>query len=955
MKTCHTTESNDPRDVVVLAIARGLSVEMYPERAEGIKRLGLSASLERDFGFDSLSRAELLSRIESTFSITFADAVMTDALTPADLLSAVGTDSAFAESKGVSAQVIATAPSVVDRRIALDSQTLVEVLERHAQTKPDRIHTTFLDERLNPNALSYGALLNEARAFANGLWQRGVGPGDSVALMLPSDRSFFIAFMGTLLAGGIPVPIYPPVRPSQLESHLDRHARILANAEAKLLITVSQGKLISKIISGRVPSLRGAITSEELLAERQDGALDAAFAPNPDDPALIQYTSGSTGDPKGVVLTHSQLLANIRAMGEAVGVDDQDTFVSWLPLYHDMGLIGAWLGSSLSFGAHLVLMSPLTFLRRPVSWLQAIHRFQGTLSAAPNFAYEMAVHRIADADLETLDLTSWRMAFNGAEPISAQVIDAFCAKFAPFGFRKQSMAPVFGLAECSLGLTFPPPGQGPLVDYISKDEFTHQRRAVPVDLKTDNVLSIVGCGNALPGYRVRIVADEGQILPDRNEGRIQFQGPSSTSGYHRNRTATAALFDGDWLDTGDLGYLAEKGLFVTRRAKDMIIRGGRNLFPYDLEEAVGSIDGIRKGCVAVFGATDEKGSSERLVVLAEIRGELSSKIIQKRLTTAIQASSVEILGIPADDVVLAPPNSVLKTSSGKIRRSACRDAYETQSLGKESRPVWWQVARLIASGLPNRLSHLIAKGRRWTWGTGSVLIIALVALTFYPLILLCPRGTAWPIARAAIRVATTLTGTRPNVRGEMPIDQSTTCIIVANHASYMDWLVAIAALPTTFAFVAKSELLQTPLIGSLLTKLNTHFVERFDARQSVKDAAQVGDAVRAGQSLLVYPEGTFRRAAGLAPFRLGAFQAAVQSRAPIVPVTISGTRAMLPDGAWLPRPARIEVTISPALEPTGDDWAAAVALRNAARASIARHLDEPLLTFAVNPSDYGRD
>ena len=955
MSVSGPTEAHPFEQDTLLALARGLSMEMYPERAPGIERLGLGASLEEDFGFDSLSRAELLSRLEDTFDVTFPDSVMTEAVTPNDLLRFLGEGSGREQSAPILSSEPATLKGRIDRRVALESRTLVEVLEQHARAHPHRVHTTFLDEHLNPDELTYGALLEGARNIANGLWRLGVGHGDSVALMLPSDRTYFITFMGVLLAGGVPVPIYPPVRPSQLESHLRRHARILDNAQTKRLITVAQGKLVSGILSGHVPTLEGAVTPEELLDAPLDGALAAAFNPVPEDTALIQYTSGSTGDPKGVVLSHGQLLANIRAMGEGIGIDDEDVFVSWLPLYHDMGLIGAWLGSGLCFGAHLVLMSPVTFLRRPVSWLHAMDRYRGTLSAAPNFAYEMAVHRVRDEELGPVDLTPWRMAFNGAEPVSASAIEAFCERFSNHGFRRETMSPVFGLAECSLGLTFPPLGREPVIDLIDADVFAKERRAVPSETDNARVLRLVGCGHPLPGYHVRIVDDNGAQLDERSEGHLQFRGPSATSGYFRNSDANTALFDSGWLNTGDLAYLADGELFITRRSKDMIIRGGRNFFPYELEEAVGDLDGIRKGCVAVFGSSGPEGASERVVVLAEIRGSLSEEGAREAITTAIQSCAVETLGIPADDIVLAAPNSVLKTSSGKIRRSACRDAYEAGHLGDTRRPVWWQIVRLSIAGVPGLLRRAAASTYRNVWGIGCWLVLAMLALMFYPLIVLGPKAAAWPLARTAVRLANALTGTTPQITRYAPEQSKHACVLVANHASYMDWLVTIAAVDVPFAFVAKAELANAPLIGLLLRKLDTHFVERFDARQSVADAEQVGLAVKGGQSLAIYPEGTFRRAPGVAPFRLGAFQAAVQAQAPVIPISISGTRQMLPDGVWLPRPAALEITIGEPIHPDGGDWAAAISLRDQARAAVANYVDEPLLTFAIKPPQPDKD
>lgn len=941
----------------VLGIVRGLSVEIYPERADAIARLSLDAEFERDFGLDSLGRAELLARIEDSFDVALPDSILNDALSPATLLSALEVTGAGAVPLGAHAAARRSpqSPEHVDRLIARRSRTLVEVLERHAQATPQRVHATFLDEQLRPDDLTYGELLAGARDIADGLWQLGIKRGDSVALMLPSDRTYFETFMGVLLAGGAPVPIYPPVRPSQIESHLRRHARILDNAQTKLLVTLSEGKLVSRILAGHVRSLDGVTTPHELRA-RSNADFSAVFAPDPNDVALIQYTSGSTGDPKGVVLTHAQLLANIRAMGEAIRISDEDVFVSWLPLYHDMGLIGAWLGSSLCFGARLVLMSPITFLRRPVSWLRALDTYQGTLSAAPNFAYEMAVHRISNEELENIDLKPWRLAFNGAEPVSAHALEAFCTRFSESGFRTEAMTPVFGLAECSLGLTFPPLGRGPVIDHISEDAFARSRQAIATKPGETKTVAVVGCGHPLPGYAVRIVDPRSEELVDRHEGRIQFQGPSATDGYFRNPSATADLFDGGWLDTGDLGYLAEGELFITRRAKDMIIRGGRNLFPYELEEAVGKLDGIRNGCVAVFGSRGASGT-ERVVVLAEVRDPADAQpesrgARQDAITTSIQHCAVELLGLPADDVVLAPPNSVLKTSSGKIRRSACRERYESGDVGDKPAPVWWQIARLALDGLPGQVGRLTRKIGRLVWGGWALAVTAAIAVTFYVPVVFGPKKTSWAIARTAVRLASALTGCRARVHGTQHLMERAerACLIAVNHASYMDWLVVMAVIPGKFSFVAKAELASHFAIGPLLRKLDTEFVERYDARQSVVDAQRIAQAARNGRTMLIFPEGTFRRAPGLAPFRLGAFQAAVQAGALVVPVCIHGTRAILPGGARLPRPGPLEVTISPAIAPDGHQWIDAIALRDKVRGAVAANLDEPLLTFGIHPT-----
>jgi acyl carrier protein len=587
----------------------------------GVAALAADARLDRDLGFDSLALVELIARLEQRFDVSLPDEALSTVETPADLAGLVAAVSGPATGPPPpdSAPSVGTAgapePSIDLAGTGplpdlASAATLIDVLEARAGATPGRIHLHVLGDP--DRTVTYGELRTGAAAVARGLAVRhGVEPGETVALMLPTSAEYFTTFLGVLLAGAVPMPVYPPTRPSQLEDHLRRHVRILDNAQAVLLVTVPEAVRVGRLLRGSVPSLRRVLTPAGLPA---GDSPDARPRVGSSDLALIQYTSGSTGDPKGVALTHANLLANIQAMAAAAEVDEHDVFVSWLPLYHDMGLIGAWLGS-LTAGFPLVVMSPLSFLARPARWLRAILEHGGTLSAAPNFGYELCLTKVTDEELDGVNLSGWRMAFNGAEPVSPATIERFTARFAVHGFRPTAMAPVYGLAENSVGLTFPPPGRGPRIDRIDRHRFLTDGRAVPVE--DPAAMPVVGCGSALPGHRVRVVDATGAELGDRREGRIEFRGPSATAGYFRNPEATARLRRDGWLDTGDLGYLAEGELFVTGRVKDLIIRGGRNLHPEELELAVGQLSGIRRGRVAVFGVEDPATGTERLVVEAE--------------------------------------------------------------------------------------------------------------------------------------------------------------------------------------------------------------------------------------------------------------------------------------------------------------------------------------------------
>jgi acyl-CoA synthetase (AMP-forming)/AMP-acid ligase II len=493
------------------------------------------------------------------------------------------------------------------------AKTLTEAFLWHVERQPQRL-TVFLYDEGREHQLSYAALYEASLGYAARFAAAGLQPGQTVAIMLPTRPEYLYCFYGVLLAGGVPVPLYPPARLSTIEDHLTRHIGILTSARATLLVTIAEAKALAYLLQAQVESLRGVMTPADFEAP------PSGFSPlaaKPGDVAFLQYTSGSTGQPKGVVLTHENLMANVRAMGKAVHATSDDVFVSWLPLYHDMGLIGGCF-ATLYHGFPVVLMSPLAFLGRPAQWLWAIHRHRGTMSGGPNFAYELCLRRTQDAELEGLDLSSWRFAFNGAEPVSPETIRAFEARFAQYGLRKNVVSPVYGLAECSVGVAFTTPGEPWIADRIERDHFARTGEARPAAADPAPTV-IVGCGRAIPDHDMRVVDSAGIELPERCEGHLEFRGPSATSGYLRNPEATKALFDGDWLRTGDRAYFADGMLYLTGREKDIIIRGGRNISPYELEEAIGDLEGVRRGCVAVFGSLDRASGTEKVVVLAEER------------------------------------------------------------------------------------------------------------------------------------------------------------------------------------------------------------------------------------------------------------------------------------------------------------------------------------------------
>jgi acyl-CoA synthetase (AMP-forming)/AMP-acid ligase II len=339
-----------------------------------------------------------------------------------------------------------------------------------------------------------------------------------------------------------------------------------------------------------------------------------------------------------------------------------------------MGLIGAWL-TLLHFGTPLAVMSPLAFLTRPERWLQAFHKHRGTIAAAPNFAYELCVRKIADKDIQGVDLSSWRAALNGAEPVNPETLERFAERFASYGFRREAQLPVYGLAEASLAVTFPPLDRGPLVDRIERETFTAQGRAVPAKLPDETAIAFVSSGKALPKHEVCIVDDRGDEVPDRTEGFLWFRGPSATAGYYRNPKATELLLprgpatsedEYAWVNSGDRAYRADGEFYVTGRVKDIIIKGGRNLYPHEVEELAARAEGIRKGCIVAFGLKDEATGTEKMVVVAETRER--DAVRRAALASTVTDLVARGLGLPPDRVELIPPGSIPKRPSSSILR-----------------------------------------------------------------------------------------------------------------------------------------------------------------------------------------------------------------------------------------------------------------------------------------------
>jgi fatty-acyl-CoA synthase len=936
----------------VLEVVRELVSELG--HASALRSAGPASHLDRDLGLGSLERVELLLRLEKSFGARLDEEVLASAETVQDLIAALSAANGAPATASVRVEA-----AVRDTQVGFPGQavgipaaeTFQEVLRHRGRADASRTHLIFYEDEGESASLTFGELLEGAERVAADLAQRGIGRGDTVALMLPTSSDFFLAFAGTLLAGATPVPIYPPFRADRIAEYAERQSAILSNAGARLLVTFREAASVAKLLKPLVPSLEGVATAEALSRSRAAAPLGPQLHSRPDDLALLQYTSGSTGNPKGVMLTHANLLANVRAIGDALGMRSDDVGVTWLPLYHDMGLIGSWL-MPLYFGLPMVVLSPLAFLSRPARWLRAFHRYGGTMGAAPNFAYELAAAKVSDEEIQGLDLSKWRAALNGAEPVLPATLDRFAARFAKCGFHRETLLPVYGLAEASLAVTIPPVGRGPRVDRLERAAFAQEGRAVPAppdaSAEDPNVISFVCAGPPVPRHEVRIVNERGEDVGERVEGQLWFRGPSTTQGYYRNEGATAALLPegaaAGWVNSGDRAYIAGGEIYITGRVKDIIIHAGHNLYPHEIEDAVAQVPGVRKGCVVAFGAADPVAGTERLVIVAESREP--KRDARARLAQAITAQVTETLGLPPNVVEVVPPNVIPKTSSGKLRRDATKQRFLSGELRSDAPPAWLQLARLAAAASAGRIRGALRRAAEVAYGCYAVAMFAVLLLPAWLFVLISPsRKSAARVTTAALRAYLKVAGWRVRVEGREHLGENVPRMLVCNHTSYADIVVLMAALGTDYHFVAKSEVMSMPFFRTFLRKLGHFAFHREDPRDRLHQAEQIEDALRRGESVFVFPEGTFTAQSGVRPFHLGAFKAAIAAQREIVPIALDGTRRVLRDGTWLPRPGRITITICPPIAPPSsvEDWQQIVRVRDAAREIIARYAHEPLL------------
>jgi fatty-acyl-CoA synthase len=514
--------------------------------------------------------------------------------------------------------------------------------------------------------LTWAELHEDARSVAAGLQSLGVGEGDHVALMGPTTRTLVTTIQAVWLAGGVLVMLPLPMRMGSIDQFIEQTRDRIRFAKASTVVLDPQ---LAEFIEHQ-PGDPTFLTYADLLPEATGQTAEDWKRPTPDPDALavLQFTSGSTSEPKGVMLAHRQLCANIDGCYEAAQMSLDDTVVSWLPLYHDMGLIGL-LTIPMTTGAGLVQGAPQDFLSKPARWMRWISDLDGTITAGPNFSFALATRSLNRS--EGLDLSRLRICLNGAEPIDADGFRTFLDAGARFGMNPGAAFPAFGMAEVCIAGSFPVPGTGFETDVVDGAALEHEHVARPVEPGTEGARELAKLGFPIPGLELRIVdPSTGAARGDREVGELQIRGTSLTLGYYERPEATDELFTDGWLHSGDLAYMVDGQVVVCGRIKDVIIIGGRNIYPQDIEKVVGGIDDVRTGNVIAFG---EEGAhaKQHIVVVAETRSDdpaALAKVISRKVT--------EDIGVPPRDVVLVPPGTIPKTSSGKLQRSACRASYQ---------------------------------------------------------------------------------------------------------------------------------------------------------------------------------------------------------------------------------------------------------------------------------------
>jgi fatty-acyl-CoA synthase len=548
---------------------------------------------------------------------------------------------------------------------------------------------------------SFADLYHRSAFVGRKLHRLGLGRGARVMLLMDTRLEFYYALFGAMLICALPVAVYPPLSASNLNATLEHLRRVAQELDAAALITTEDLYPVARLLSFGRPF--PIVVLDDVGNDDAAGLPGLDWEPG-DEPVLLQYTSGSLSSPRAVALSTKAIFSNLSAIGDAFALRDGDIGLSWLPLYHDMGLHSVFFG--LIFEMPAILMSPIDFMRKPSSWLRAIARYSVTHSPAPTFGYSYAARRIRDVDLEGVRLDRWRVAMCGAEPIDAGILGRFADRFAAFGFDKNAFMAAYGLAENVVAVSFAAPGRGLRVDHTDADRAELQ--GVTSIGNREHLASVVSVGTPIVGHQVRILAEGAEEPPDGIVGEIEVRGPSRMIEYWHDPVGSGQVIRGEWLRTGDLGYIRDNELYVTGRRKELIIRGGRNYYPHDIEAAA-TVKDVRRGSVVAFALKNPVSGTDDIILVAEVRRSVS--LDNPDLVERIRAGVRSMLNVALREVVLVKPGSVPKTSSGKLRRDECRTRYQTGRLTPPARADWSVLARIAMFRL---LPRFVRRLLRWS-------------------------------------------------------------------------------------------------------------------------------------------------------------------------------------------------------------------------------------------------
>ncbi len=536
---------------------------------------------------------------------------------------------------------------------------------------------TFLDNDLNPTDWSFAEVYQETKRIGASLQALGLEKGDRIALVLPSPEDFVLSFLSIISTGVMPVPLYPPLALGRLDNYIERAVGILRVSRARVLLTTRELIPVLESLLSRVPTLKRIIEVETLQQTNSDIALVETIT-QPSEPCFLQFTSGSTSAPRGVVVTHRNLIANARAIIETLEINpDTDCAVSWLPLYHDMGLIG-FVITTLVAQIPVVFIPTIAFVKHPGVWMETANKYRATITFGPNFAFELAAKRALKNVRTGHDLSCLRVLGCGSEPINPKTMEKFLEAFSPSGLKPNAILPCYGMAEATLAMAF---------DHLHRpmkklviDRHAYESKNIAVPIKRDqakdpkNRFELVSCGRAVKNHEIGILDESGQSLPEGRVGEIVFRGPSVTPGYFENPEASGQLLKGDWLHTGDLGFILKGDLYISGRQKDLVIINGKNYPPQAIEWVVEEIAGIRKGSVVAFSVDGD--STEKLIIVAETIMAENAELAQ-----AISEQVRSAFGLTVNKVVLVGRGLVPKTSSGKLQRRRAKALFEDGLFG----------------------------------------------------------------------------------------------------------------------------------------------------------------------------------------------------------------------------------------------------------------------------------